>query len=228
MRIYYTVFWVILSVSQLCAQKLSGTVIYKVASVDYNYVGSTEWVKMLEMARKQQYELRFNDVNGSFKLLETLKDENFDESVNRSAQWFVSDYNYYFDFQNKLLLGDVGNGRLLAEKLKKIPWVITSEVKNIDKYECYKATYSYEYENFRGKTMTKLITAWFAPQLPYAYGPKKYYGLPGLILQLTEGDITFLATSIALFDERTIIKIPSAKHISADEYYKMLLGGSSQ
>lgn len=220
----YIILFLLLTV-QLAAQKLSGTVTYKVASVDYNYKGSDRWVKMLEMARKQQYELRFNDVSGSFKLLEVLQDENFDESANSSAQWFVSNYNYYYDFQNKLLLGDVGNGCLLAEKFTEIPWVITSEVKNIDKYQCYKATYTYEFENFKGK-VTKVITAWFAPELPYAYGPKKYYGLPGLILQLKDGDVTFLATSIELFDERIIIKIPSGKHISADEYYKMLLRGS--
>jgi hypothetical protein len=56
--------------------------------------------------------------------------------------WFVLIIITYFDFQNKLLLGDVGNGRLLAEEAKKIPWVITSEVKNIDKYECYSDLYS--------------------------------------------------------------------------------------
>jgi GLPGLI family protein len=48
--------------------------------------------------------------------------------------------------------------------------------------------------NEKGKNVT--IITWFAPSLPYGYGPKDYNNLPGLILELTEKETTYYASKI--------------------------------
>ena len=66
------------------------------------------------------------------------------------------------------------------------------------------------------------MTAWFAPSLPYSFGPKNYYGLPGLILELTEGSTTYIVTKIELSNKNISVVQPRGKTISREEYNKRL------
>ncbi|MBT8245471.1 GLPGLI family protein [Winogradskyella sp.] len=54
-------------------------------------------------------------------------------------------------------------------------WTIHKEKKIIGNYECSKAT-----TEFRGRK----YTAWFTTKIPVDYGPRKFSGLPGLILEI--------------------------------------------
>ena len=56
-------------------------------------------------------------------------------------------------------------------------WKLTQEKKVIDNIECLKAT-----TTFRGMQWE----VWYAPSLPYPYGPWKLHGLPGLIIQAND------------------------------------------
>lgn len=56
-------------------------------------------------------------------------------------------------------------------------WTITPDKKKIGKYDVQKAT-----TNFGGRTWE----AWFASELPLVYGPYKFCGLPGLILEIRD------------------------------------------
>lgn len=56
-------------------------------------------------------------------------------------------------------------------------WIITNETKKIDNYDVTKATCF-----FRGRNWE----AWFCIELPFPYGPWKFRGLPGLILQVND------------------------------------------
>lgn len=223
MKKYFTVLCIFFLIGTLFAQKKSGIVIYDVAQLHFDYKGTNQDViNMRKMAMKQQYKLTFNEYCSSFKLKEMLRDESFDESANSSANKYIADYDYYFDYKAPIILEDDGAGYLIEQKLDSLPWVITSETKDIGGYQCYKATYTYDFINARKKTVTRTITAWFAPSLPYSHGPKNYRGLPGLILELTDYNVTFLASSIQLFGNPIDVKIPSVKRISDEEYTKQL------
>lgn len=53
----------------------------------------------------------------------------------------------------------------------------------------------------------KSVVAWFTKELPYYLGPKFFYGLPGLILEINEGNtIVLKATEIKTYNKK--IKIP--------------------
>lgn len=62
------------------------------------------------------------------------------------------------------------------DKVTKINWIIDKKSKKkIAGYDCIKAT-----ANFRGSN----LTAYYAKDLPYSAGPFKFFGLPGLILDV--------------------------------------------
>ena len=101
----------------------------------------------------------------------------------------------------------MGKVFLVKDQLPKYDWKMTTEVKNIGKYTCYKATYTEEVENKKMSFVngemkekvtkeTKVTTAWYTLEIPISNGPDDYQGLPGLILELTTGKTTLLCYKI--------------------------------
>ncbi len=125
--------------------------------------------------------------------------------------------NYYGD--NKAVLCQkqaYGQQFLITRPIPQ--WKISDETKKIGNYECIKAT-TIESVNKAGRTRT--ITAWFAPSIPLAFGPRGYVGLPGLILRLNYGGaLTYQATEIALGEDLEVsIKKPTkGKKVSNEEF----------
>lgn len=66
-----------------------------------------------------------------------------------------------------------------TEPTEEIKWNITNETDTVLTYNCQKATCQ-----FRGRT----YNAWFAIDIPFNYGPYKFYGLPGLILKIRDAE----------------------------------------
>lgn len=80
-------------------------------------------------------------------------------------------------------------------KLKPRKWKITNKTKRINNFNCYKALSQDVVSNHKGVFKFNVV-AWFCPDLPSFFGPAKYYGLPGLILELDNGKTRLLATRI--------------------------------
>ena len=62
----------------------------------------------------------------------------------------------------------------VQENWVPIDWQLLDRTKQINGYECKMAK-----GTFRGRE----YTVWYAPTLPYPYGPWKLFGLPGIILE---------------------------------------------
>lgn len=209
---------------QVFAQKTSGAITYEVANIDYvDKGGNSDATAMLSMAKIQKYKLLFNNEITSFTMLELMTNERYSDFYNKLAKIYVSNADFYFDYKNNVVIESRTDGTILEQKNGKVPWVITSEIKMIDKYQCYKATYTFEYLARDQKMKTRVITAWFAPSLPYPYGPKNYHGLPGLILELTDRTVTFLVSKIELSDLSLQINLPTGQRIPKDDYEKVIL-----
>lgn len=65
-----------------------------------------------------------------------------------------------------------------------------------------------------------IVTAWYTPQIPVNQGPDDYWGLPGLILEVSANRTTILCSKIVLNpEEKQDIKRPSkGKEVSKQEY----------
>lgn len=143
-----------------------------------------------------------------------------------------------------------GKQFLISEELKGIEWKMGTESKKIGDYLCFKATAKKVSDDFdwsklrrRPKPENKEevsndslkatnmedqaeeikiidIEAWYSPQIPVSQGPSSYWGLPGLILELSADRTTMLCTKIIMNPkEKEIIEKPNkGKVVSKAEY----------
>jgi GLPGLI family protein len=151
---------------------------------------------------------------------------------------------FYKDFKKKEYITDLdifGKEFLVTDKLENFEWILTNEQKKIGNYTCNKAQITIpvtaedmlQYEEFKKKQESaktsffimsepkeRVIEAWYTMEIPVSNGPGKYWGLPGLILELHEGETTFLCSKIVLNPEEKVeIKAPkNGKKVSQKEF----------
>jgi len=130
---------------------------------------------------------------------------------------------------------------LIKDELPKYDWKLSGETKNIGIYTCYKATYTREEERTSmsvedGEVTEKkskvdvVTTAWYAPSIPISNGPGDYTGLPGLILEVREGNQTIMCSEIRLNPKEKIeIEEPKkGKKVSQSQYEKIMAKKSKE
>ncbi|MEG1586767.1 MAG: GLPGLI family protein [Bacteroidales bacterium] len=78
---------------------------------------------------------------------------------------------------------------IYPESVEPLNWQITVQVDSILGYVCHKAIVT-----FRKRTWE----VWFAPDLPYSFGPWKLDGLPGLILKAADTEGLFVWMAVGL------------------------------
>jgi GLPGLI family protein len=64
------------------------------------------------------------------------------------------------------------------------------------------------------------VTAWYTPQIPINQGPDEYWGLPGLILEVTAGRTTILCSKIVINpqEKEDIQVLTKGKEVTRQEY----------
>lgn len=70
------------------------------------------------------------------------------------------------------------------------------------------------------------VEAWYTLQIPVGHGPAAYWGLPGLILEVSAGDTTILGTKIVMNPKEKIeIEAPDkGKEITKVSYKEAIVG----
>lgn len=92
---------------------------------------------------------------------------------NRKQKTIETDY-YTFNQENKFITTErLVNEYLVEEEIPRIDWKIEKDTLSFSGVKCQKATALFKGRNW---------VAWFAPELPFANGPWKLNGLPGLII----------------------------------------------
>ena len=122
-----------------------------------------------------------------------------------------------FLYKQSMILGN----NIFLKKEKKNDWVLQNETKEINGFLCYKATSTNKIV-YGEKVFNHPVTAWYCPTLPYNFGPNGYSGLPGLILELNDGNISYVVKKINLSKNKTVIEIPKGKTMSEEEYLKKI------
>ncbi|PVH24157.1 GLPGLI family protein [Sphingobacterium corticibacter] len=169
------------------------------------------------LSKPSNYILNYE--NGISLYLKTPKetvaeDLNIDQSVKfKTITLSSDDSGIYKNFKTKEYLHGVdilGKSFLVKDKLEPYEWKLEDEEKNIGEHRVGKAT---------AKINNLDIVAWYAKDIPVQDGPKHYYGLPGLILELVEENNTYQAVSIKPNDNKLEITKPSkGKVVTFKEY----------
>ena len=103
---------------------------------------------------------------------------------------------------------------LIEMEFDDLDWEICDETKKIIGYMCIKATTTIISAN--GEMP---VTSWFAPELPFPFGPKEFCGLPGLILAVDYDDYYFYAVTIDLDKKQRNIKNPTKGELVTDKRF---------
>ncbi len=134
-----------------------------------------------------------------------------------------------------------GKRFLVKDSLYAISWKMGKETKKIGQYLCFKATasvptnelswYDFSWSDLRNAeqnndSLVKMtsVEAWYTLQIPVSNGPAEYWGLPGLILEVSAGNTTILCSKVILNPkEKLIISAPDkGKEINKSDYQQTI------
>lgn len=190
---------------------------------------------------EKTYTLNFNKQESLF-----TEDEKLDAISGATDSWgdnFSRGDQYKNVKDNQLVQSQEFYGKrfLVKDELQEIKWVMGKETKQIGQYTCFKANavvpsrelswYDFSWGDLpqRDQETGELkepeiqltnIEAWYTPQIPVSHGPGEYWGLPGLILEVSAGNTTMLCSKVVL-NPKEVIEIEAPKRgqeITKDEY----------
>lgn len=221
------VFLIFLSIN-LNAQYKSGIVVYKAIDVvNKENLNLTSQQRQLakdigEIINNLEFNLEFSRRESLFSLKENLALEK-DVYLNNMAILFTrGDRKIYSNTEKNLLLVQTksfGKTFIIKSGLDDITWSLTTETKEIEGYTCYKATANLYNKDQNNKDLKFDLTAWYAKELSFNVGPYESSGLPGLVLEFSNGKLVFVATKIELSKKPLVIEKPSkGKIITKDEF----------
>ena len=202
-------------VTTMNAQDFQGKAFYQTKEVvnlkmDSTQIDIKQQTAIQEMLRKQLekvYELEFNKIESVYREQERLEkpsaklaggiivvlagEGNNRLYKNTKTESFISSRDF------------MGKQFLISDSLEKLDWKLEEESKKIGDYLCFKATATQEYETLGLETnkieiKRRNIIAWYTPEIPVNHGPEKYFGLPGLIMEVVAGKRMYLCSKLIL------------------------------
>lgn len=230
-------------VGKINAQEFQGIATYESKtkieiSLDSATMDSPMQKQIEEMLKKQMentFKLTFDQVESIYVEEESLAPPQ-PGSIGMFIGMSSGSDNLYKNFKRKEYVEAkefLGQLFLVKDNYENKDWQLSSESKQIGSYLCFKATYdepidvenvgvpfSENEEELENMPKYKTITAWYTPQIPVNNGPGKYGGLPGLILELQDGQKNILCSQVVINPkERIKIKEPNkGKEVSQVEF----------
>lgn len=226
----FTLFLIISGQLLFSQEKKISEVIYRVQNniiiSDSTKQSVNDFVNDLSDEMKNiEFSLYFNSQESSFYEQKKLSSDHNKNSLsnNNIGQIMSFTGNLYTNKSGGYMLHEktVSTNKFIIKSFTNdLKWEKTNEVKEISGYVCYKAKTLDSIVTIRGTRVFE-VTAWYAPKLPYSFGPSGYSGLPGLILELKTNKVIFYAALISLNKHSNInlIQIPTkGKMVTKEEF----------
>ena len=214
------------------------------------------WGARMSEAQKKQVKARLKNRLEktyilSFSASESLfvEEEKVDAISGATDSWgsnFSRGKQYKNISENQLVQAQEFYGKrfLVKDQLISFDWVLGSESKDIGGYTCFKATavapketlewFSFSWrdlpnpENNASEKDIKLsqVEAWYTMQIPVQHGPAEFWGLPGLILEVSAENTTLLCSEIISNPKERQKISPPKKGLSINikAYRKTIIG----
>lgn len=225
--LYITIALSLFFTSLLSAQDFKGIATYKSQrkmdiKLDSTKMNDEMHLQMMAMLKKQfekEYTLEFNNNESLYKEAESLDKPTGASSSGIQIELMGSgegDVLYKNLAENRYASQSDLFGKifLINDTLEQPEWKLEKETKNIGEYTCFKATFKRKVMMSSSMTMSvnskeepkepeqkeieQTVTAWYTLQIPVKHGPGNYSGLPGLILEVSDGSETILCSRIII------------------------------
>lgn len=213
-------------IPSIYSQVKAGIVLYEVKGKTEN---STAEENVQFRAMKKQFikdaeslvfELSFIDSIALFQLQKGLESdaENFQMEMTKFILRGVNKY-YYNSSAKHLIEQQESFGKTVYIKtaFDELEWQITSQTKTISNYICYKALSTKKGKDKNYETTYTPIEAWFCPKLNVPFGPYEAMGLPGLVLEYSLGNFSWVVSKIDFSGKEMEIDFPKSKKFSTRE-----------
>lgn len=245
--------FLLLQGSVLSAQNFQGIATYhsaaklniQFAGADGNDAITEDLKKQLNKQSQKEYSLKFNLTESTWKEVESL-DGNQPSAASGGGNVVIR----MGGGSNGTLYKNTAEGRvqdeqnifgkpfLVKDDLVSYEWKLTGETKKIGSYNCQKAVYertvtrrsfaimsgdAEEESKMEEVQDTLKVTAWFTPDIPVSHGPRDYWGLPGLILEVNDGTTTLVCSKVVLNPEEGVeLVMPTkGKVVNREEFAKI-------
>jgi len=200
-------------------QKMHDTTIINVKKIPDNVLGTikNKILSLKENSERINYKLRFDDSLSVFKA-EKIMDIDNQESINNTILAADANGDWYTNLESNVSVRSFKflDQKILIKYTKVEDWIVTSERKNINGYNCFKAIRKKSLDN--GKEIE--VIAWFTNEIPLNLGPKNYFGLPGLIIELIENKFTFYLKNIKFKSSKKNIETPNDGKVLSEIEFK--------
>lgn len=169
---------------------------------------------LLQNSSDVEFKLMFTSNESIYEFINSMDNEAV-KGINLTKIFAGNNSQFYYNKTNqeclsKTVISDEAF-LIIREPLK---WKLTTKTKIIDKYKCFEA----KYLNISGSETD--ITAWYTPEIPLPFGPERFNGLPGLILELENKTVSFSASKIKLDEKIIKIKRPNDGILITYEEFK--------
>lgn len=220
------------SVCFLNSQENSGKVIYRLQfETDFSSfqldAQQNQFKQDIEKAASQlNFELIFDQTNASFGLVKNLSLDTESNTADLANFMFGGKSTYFTNLNDRQLYEQkefLDKKFLIKTSYDDLNWSLTNESKEISGFQCYKAV-SYREVTTGPDTENKNveILAWYCPEIPVNFGPFEAVGLPGLVLEFSSTNHSYVASKINLGEDVTVEVLDIQKSISQNEFDEIL------
>ncbi len=150
--------------------------------------------QLFEEIENLKFELLFQGNEVIFQEIKSLETNPRTKYFRKIAR-VISDLNYsYYNNLNDLYRVDIikefdNRTYLVTGNINEYKWIILNEEKKVLGHLCKKAITTKNYKDRNGNDVIMYVTAWFSSEMSLPpVSIKDYTGLPGLILELHEGN----------------------------------------
>lgn len=164
-------------------------------AIQIDYIMKTDF----SIPYSEEFELHFDDSRSLFIEKSGIKNllskkNNSDEGIvfQKEIERTLPDAEFIFKKKNEshlIFMENWYDNLLTVKDTVILDWIIKDDIKMIGQFKCQKATVK-----FRGRK----YESWFSLEHNYSFGPYKFHGLPGIVIQIYSLDskVSFNATKM--------------------------------
>ena len=182
-----------------------------------------EWQEVYNEFKNLSFELYVKGNEATFLGQDKMEHDN--NGMYLKLAKLITEYNsiYYYNFNCGTVqkgFNAYGEDISILYDISNFKWKLENEYKIIDVYKCFKASTSYMVKNEAG-VFKKNVTAWYCPELNFHFGPKGFWGLPGLILELIDDKNVYYISKLQFKDIQRNVIVPEGMLITENELENM-------